>query len=568
MKRSQWLHLGVALVALVLAGCNDSQSGESQSSGIEQSSSGSALAPVRVPKSVGKKIYAHLMPWFETSSSSGNGAWGIHWTMANQNPNNVDGSGRRQIAAHYYPLIGPYASGDKDVIEYQLLLMKYAGVDGVLIDWPGTVNAWDYPKNKQNSEAFIARTAAVGLDFAIVYEDHNIQLAANAGIITDKLAAGRADMGYLRDHYFSQGNYIRVNNAPLLLDFGPQTFQTPSDWTNLFGALSPKPAFLTLWYESQEAGANASGEYAWIYSDFMAGLNHFYANRPLGLKMGVAYPGFHTFYSAGGWDGPTWGIPHNGLNSFQQTLDAALGSSVGHVQLATWNDYGEGTMLEPTREFGYGFLTTLQQRLGVPYSQRELELINTLYQQRKQHAGNAARQAELDQAFQHLVALQVAQAEAILNGGSTPTTIPLTNPSFESGMTGWSTWSPNGTGWAAFSETYNGAQTGAYHLTHWGTSAYETWTYQVVTGLPSGSYKASAWVRKGGDFGFAHLQVKTCVSCAPVFTSLGTHGSWTRVETPSISVTGGTLELGFHTQAPAQNGANFIHMDSVELRRQ
>ncbi|WP_303626836.1 hypothetical protein [Myxococcus sp. AM011] len=118
--------------------------------------------------------------------------------------------------------------------------------------------------------------------------------------------------------------------------------------------------------------------------------------------------------------------------------------------------------------FGYGFLTMLQQRLGVPCSQRELELINTLYQQRKQHAGNATRQAELDQAFQHLVALQVTQAEAILSGGSTPTTVPLTNPSFESGMTGWSTWSPNGTEWAAFIETYNGARSGAYHRRHAG----------------------------------------------------------------------------------------------------
>ena len=74
-------------------------------------------------------------------------------------------------------------------------------------------------------------------------------------------------------------------------------------------------------------------------------------------------------------------------------------------------------MLEPTREFGYGFLTSLQQQLGVPYSQRELEVINTLYQQRKQYAGNAAKQAQLDEAFSYLVSLQVTQAANILNGG-------------------------------------------------------------------------------------------------------------------------------------------------------
>ena len=50
----------------------------------------------------------------------------------NRNPNIVDATGKRQIASHYYPKIGPYASSDPDVIEYHLLLMKYAGVDGVL----------------------------------------------------------------------------------------------------------------------------------------------------------------------------------------------------------------------------------------------------------------------------------------------------------------------------------------------------------------------------------------------------------------------------------------------------
>ena len=131
--------------------------------------------PVPVQKSVGNKIYAHLMPWFESKDYSG--YWGIHWTMANKNPDVVDGSGRRQIAAYYYPLIGPYASGDPDLVEYQLLLMKLSGIDGVLIDWPGTTNAFDYARNRQNSEAVINKINQVGLQFAVVYEDHNLTLA-------------------------------------------------------------------------------------------------------------------------------------------------------------------------------------------------------------------------------------------------------------------------------------------------------------------------------------------------------------------------------------------------------
>ncbi|WP_437722395.1 glycoside hydrolase family 16 protein [Sorangium sp. So ce861] len=152
------------------------------------------------------------------------------------------------------------------------------------------------------------------------------------------------------------------------------------------------------------------------------------------------------------------------------------------------------------------------------------------------------------------------------NGGSSG--VSLTNPSFESGMTGWTNWSPNGTGAAGFSETYNGAQSGAYHLTHWTNgSPFEVWTYQTRSGLAAGDYKVRAWVKKGGSYDFSRLQAKTCGSCSPTYTTIGTHGAWTQIETPAIHVTGGYLEFGFHTKATAGNPASFIHMDSVELIR-
>ncbi|AGC43808.1 glucosyl hydrolase [Myxococcus stipitatus DSM 14675] len=151
--------------------------------------------------------------------------------------------------------------------------------------------------------------------------------------------------------------------------------------------------------------------------------------------------------------------------------------------------------------------------------------------------------------------------------GSTPGGT-VANPSFESDMSGWSTWSPNGTEAADFSETHDGGHSGSYHLTHWTNGTpFEVWTYQVVSGLPSGNYKVRAWVRKGGTFDLARIQAKTCAQCAPAFTDLGTSGAWTQVESPAISVTGGSLEVGFHSRVTAGNGASFIHMDDVELVR-
>jgi hypothetical protein len=196
----------------------------------------------------------------------------------------------------------------------------------------------------------------------------------------------------------------------LLLVFGPQSFQSPGDWGDLFSVLPKRPTFLTLWFESKEAGEFAAGEYGWVYMD-NGKLDEFYGSSFGGLKMGSVYPGFHSFYSEGNWGSNPFEIPHNGAGTFTTTLDKALNAGVENVQIATWNDYGEGTMIEPTRELMYGCLTVLQQKLGVSAGQGELELIGRLYEKRKQGA-DAAKLAEASTALNQV---RPADAKTILD---------------------------------------------------------------------------------------------------------------------------------------------------------
>lgn len=377
---------------------------------------GNSTAPrAVVSKTTSKKIFIHWMPWFETPASKG--AWGYHWKMNTQNPDIIT-NGKRQIAAYYYPQTGPYASGDPDIIEYQLLLMKYSGADGVFIDWPGTRALYDYPDNLANCNALINKLNAVGLQFSIVFEDRNWDAGMTSG--------AHGDFTYMQSNYFPQSNYLRVNNVPIVLNFGPITFHNPSDWDAILNGLNPKPKVLPLYgFTSQVGSNNAGGEFPWIYQDHPTVVNNYYAQASsFATSIGVVYPGFNSFYAAGGASGPTWTIPYNGTGTFGSLVDKALQSSVPIVQFATWNDYGEGTMIEPTQEFGYGFLTTMQQKLGVPYGQSELQLIYQLYQARKTYAGNASAQSQLNQVFTYLVNLQVSNAQTLLNtvtgGGTTP----------------------------------------------------------------------------------------------------------------------------------------------------
>jgi hypothetical protein len=210
----------------------------------------------------GVEVFVHMMPWFETKETN-NGTWGQHWTMANRNPDNIV-DGVPEIASFYHPEIGPYASSDPDVIDWQMGIMKAAGISGIFLDWPGTTDAFDYPKNKENAEAIIEGTKRNGLKFAVVYEDNNLNLAS----VPDKIAQGVADMEYLKSNYFAEDNYYRVKDAPLLLDFGPQALHD-NEWDQVLEPLEPGTTFVSLWNQGQQAGSFVEGEFAWVWADYV-----------------------------------------------------------------------------------------------------------------------------------------------------------------------------------------------------------------------------------------------------------------------------------------------------------
>jgi hypothetical protein len=371
---------------------------------------------VNVVKSNPMKVYAHYMPWFE--SKDVNGYWGVHWTMANRNPDNIDNDGRREIASHLYPMIGPYSSIDPDLVEYHLLLMKIAGIDGVLIDWYGSHDAYDYRQNRLNSEALIDRLDDTGLQFGIVYEEITAKNVADAGLVSSPLAAAQADLQYMQSQYFSSPQHIQIDNDPLLLTFGPRYFQTPAEWSLIFSGIDPNPRFLTLWGESAEAGSNGSGEFAWVKRDHLTDLTNFYTYSvpQFATAIGSAYPGFYDYYEEGGWGDQsiTFTIRYDDGQTLQETMDLALQSGIDMLQLVTWNDFGEGTVIEPTVEFGFRFLELVQQFTGVSYPVTDLQMIYDLYRFRKQFAGDEIRQLKLDQVFYYTVSLQLDKAHELM----------------------------------------------------------------------------------------------------------------------------------------------------------
>ena len=381
-----------------------------------------------------KPILVHYMPWFVAKPYSG--AWGYHWTMGstNYNPDQFLATGRRKIASNYYPLTGPYDSLDPAVLEYQVLLMKLGGVDGIIADWYGHESYLDYGEINQRTMAISGWARKAGLKFSICYEDRTVQTKVNNGRIaaTGAVSNAQQSMLYLQTNYFADSSYLRLSNRPVLLNFGPVYFKTDSQWSAIFSVLSNPPAF----YTEDTRYAAGLGAFNWppmwrsvagVLS--LSSLNSYLDSFEVSSgswpsSIGSAFPRFHDFYAQAGMTSYGYLDDRSG-QTLRETLTRALTNRSHFVQVVTWNDYGEGTIVEPTLENGYrdlGIIQDLRRKHvepGFPHGTNELSLAFRLYEQRRQFGNYPAIAAELNRIFTNLVSGRISAASRQLAGVET-----------------------------------------------------------------------------------------------------------------------------------------------------
>jgi hypothetical protein len=368
-----------------------------------------------------KPLMVYYMPWYMAKPFSS--TWGWHWTMNHFDPDTINASGERQIASWYYPLIGPYDSADPAVLEYHVLLMKLAGIDGIIVDWYGPDDYLDYGINNQRTAAIFQYARAAGLKFCLCYEDQTIQQEINGGYIAASNAITHAQqtMLYVQTNYFADASYLRWNNKPVLLNFGPQYFKTNSQWQTIFSVLTNPPAFFTEDNRLQVgAGAfdwppmwlsQAPGTEGVLSGAALDGyLSTFQQNGsawPAFISSG--FPRFHDIYQQAGVR-DYWGyLGDKKGDVLRATLGRALTNNSFMAQVVTWNDFGEGTMVEPTVEYGYRDLGIIQEHRRLymdstfSYRTNDMELADRLFKLRGRFSTNTIVKPKLDAIFKAVI---------------------------------------------------------------------------------------------------------------------------------------------------------------------
>jgi len=348
-------------------------------------------------------VLAHYMPWYVAKPYSKE--WGWHWTMNKFDPD------KGQIASQYHPLIGPYDSSDPDVIEYEVLTMKLSGIDGAIIDWYGYDDVYDYATNHRNTLKFIEVLKKAGMKFAICYEDQTLPNLIKFGKVKEQDAVPYAQklVGWMKDNWFSSPSYVKLNGKPLFLVFGPQYYKAPQ-WKEILGGQNINSFGVMFDHDSMTGGfawPNPNGGMEKCNADY----NAFYDRaKKWPIFVAGAYPRFNDVYEKAGIH-PTYGVVDDRKGqTFADTFKQALASKAPVIQLITWNDWGEGTAIEPSTEFGYRDVKVVQA-LANTYKPSDLDLPFRLYKLRK--AGK-----NVDRASQALFKGRIAEAAKALENSS------------------------------------------------------------------------------------------------------------------------------------------------------
>lgn len=398
------ISLFISALALTCA-CGGSDNEEKKAPVNPQEELEGELAAEVPAKTNDMTVFAHYMPWWETPSTSADKSWGWHWTMGNSSINPANGN----IASHYHPLTGPYASSDTNILDYQCLLMKYSGIDGVIIDWMGTSGKNDFGPIHTNTQAMVAACTRNGLKFAICYDE---QTALGDNVFSnndDRLEQARTDMRQLKNLFIAKSNYAKYEGKPVVLFFGPAKLKGASYWQDALKPLGDAIVCLLNGHSSAMNEQLATGEFSWVnpnpdYSKV--------GNKE--LYIAGAMPGFHDYYREAGLGYGYTTYNDEGGALFDRQLAAAKGARMKWLQISTWNDYGEGTIIEPTQEFKYRYLTKLQTFSGISYREADLKLINQWYTLTMSKTDKQS-QTLLRQCYYYLRALKADKARALIS---------------------------------------------------------------------------------------------------------------------------------------------------------
>jgi phage baseplate assembly protein gpV len=245
-----------------------------------------------------------------------------------------------------------YNSNTAAQVHAQVADMISRGMQGAIADWYGTGST------NINAATTLLRNEAEAhpgkFEFAIMEDKGALASAAksNGCDVTDQLIS---DMTYIASQYESSPAYMRVNGRPVVFFFDVDAYYI--DWNRVISSIPGNPLLISRGINGL-TGNLSDGGYSWVnihsnnpFDPELNGQDSFFQAAqqvPQRLVIGTAYKGFNDTLATWGTNrvidqncGQTWLQSFHEVGKFYST-----GAQLPDLQIATWNDYEEGTAIE------------------------------------------------------------------------------------------------------------------------------------------------------------------------------------------------------------------------------
>jgi len=293
------------------------------------------------------QVLAFYYGWYGNPATSGQ--W-VHWK-------NVDPANERIENSTHYPAYGAYDSHDPAVLDRQAAAARGAGITGFIASWWG-------------QGSFEDRGLPLLLDAAA---KHGLAVSAYYEKIPGEDAPGRikgaiADLDYLLSHYAAHKAWLRAGGKPVVFVYGRALHQlSPAEWREVIAQIHrDNPGGVALVADSLESAFVAAFDGASTYNitgqtqHKMPPQLHDWARVAYPKLVAAAGPGkISTVTVIPGYDDRFVGRPAPrpvterwGGETYRALWQEAVAADPDYVLITSWNEWHEGSEIEPSVEYG------------------------------------------------------------------------------------------------------------------------------------------------------------------------------------------------------------------------
>ena len=248
----------------------------------------------------------------------------------------------------YHPLLGGYNSSDPEVITQHIRWAKEIGLDGFIVSWWGINSFTD-----NNLKKVIEIANREDCSITIYYETTKTQGKPDEEAKNEIIE----DITYIIDTYSNEPCFLWFKNKPVIFIYALWT-HTREFWEEVLGELREQVDVFLVGDGKPNEYPGFDGYHFYNpknipLDELLGDYNRFKEFYPDKLLAGTVIPGFDNRKIKGEQGSYT---PRYGGRTYDEFWEIALEGEVNWVLITTWNEWWEGTAIEPTREYKEQYL--------------------------------------------------------------------------------------------------------------------------------------------------------------------------------------------------------------------